>query len=290
MTTTTDFDLTYECGFDGDLGSVMSIDAHGHLSFEDADLFLADVVERELFDHRHGEGPPFGLEIEHLWRSEHPFVPDDMDEHSDDYDARWTYEYDTAETTGSIAVTRFQIASPWSRAATSPTADRAERDRRSGEFVLDGVDHYPLMCIHHPDEAATTSISAERFIDPAPEHVLDGHVHYCLPCHSAFTARLRIATEKLMAPERTAAFLEVSGDKIVAATFGFELRRSDLAIVLEGCDIDGAARRRLNAFADAHRQTGAKVHRPIASGMPGHKVLMLSDIHHLVEDYTHRAA
>lgn len=289
MTTTPEYDLVHELGFDGDLGSILSVDAHGHLPFEDAELFLADVVEREIFDYRHGAGPVFGLEIEHVWRSTHRFVPDDGDEHEDEYGERWSYEYATEETAGSIAVTRFQIASPWSRAAVSPTADRAERDRRTGDFLVEGVDHFPVMCCKHPDELAVTGIPSARFTDPDPAYVLDGHVHYCKPCHEAFNDRIRIATERAMAPIRVEEYLGAEGPETISIVFGHPLLRSDLTDVHAGNDSDGGRRRRLAAFADAYETTLAQLHRPVVTAMPGYKVLMLSDIRHLVADFTHRA-
>lgn len=288
--TTAAYDLTYEMGFDGDLGNLVSIDAHGHLDFTAAELFLADTATSELYDAGFEECPTFGLEIEHLWRSEHPFVSDDQDEHDDDFSERWTYHYSAEERPDAVAVTRFLVASSWSREATGPNAPRAQRDRRTGELTEDGVDSWPLLCIHHPDEPAVSGISEDRFADPDPGKVIDGNIHYCSPCLAAFEERLRIATEKAWAPERAAEFLAVFAEDVIAVTAGHELRRGDLEAVLHGRDGDASARRRLTAFEDTHRASGAREHRPVFTVQPGYKSLILSDIHHLVEDYTHRSA
>lgn len=279
-------DTTYECGFDGELGSIMSVDAHGHLDFSDAEVFLADVVARELHDGGFDEGPNFGLEIEHLWRTEHPLAIED-DEDSE-YGERWTYSYTENERPGAVAVTRFQVASPWARPAVSPTADRATTDRRTHKFTVEGVDYFPLLCIHHPDEPAVTGIPVDRFIDPSPENVLDALVHYCGPCHTAFNERMRIATEKAWAPERTTEFLAATDDddEVVAIAFGQPLRRTHLDAVLNGTDTDGSARRGLAAFAGSFRAASVKLRSPVAVAQPGYKVLMLSDIEHLVEGYS----
>ena len=281
---TTTFDITYECGFDGELGSVMSLDAHGHLSFDDAEVFLADTVERELRDAGFDESPAFGLEIERLWRGEHPLeLEDDPD---DGYGNRWTYSYTETERPGAVPVTRFQIASPWSRAATSAGGPRANRDRKTNEFIDEGVDYFPLMCIHHPDEPAVSGMPEHLFIDPSPESVIDGNVHYCAPCLSAFNTRLRVAREKVLAPERTEAFLAATDDEVILRAYGYPLRRDDLTAVLTGADTDGRGRRALTRFADAYRAAVGDRTHPIAVAQPGWKVLMLSDVEHLVADYS----
>lgn len=280
---TTTFDISYECGFDGDLGSLLSIDAHGHLDFADAEVFLADVVARELADAGFDESPTFGLEIEHLWRSTHPLVTDDDYEYED----RWTYDYTAREREGAVPVTRFQIASPWSRPAIGPNAPRETRDRRTNEFTTDGIDYWPVMCVKHPDEPASTGIPESRFADLDPALSLDGQVHYCNPCANAFHERLRIATEKMWAPERAGAFLAASEDRVIALAFGFPLRRLDLARVLHRTDVDGAGRRGLAAFAGAWRAAGGE--RTVAVAQPGWKVLTITDVEHLVEDYDSRA-
>lgn len=282
------YDLTYECGFDGELGNMASIDAIGHLGHLDVELFLADVAD-ELENAGYDECPTFGLEVEHLWRSEHPFQLDTEDGLDEEGTAPWTYHYTTEEREDAVAVTRFQIASPWAREAVSPRAERAVRDRRTGEHTIEGVDSWPLMCIHHPDRPATVAIPEERFSDPGDD-VLDGNIHYCSPCMLAFEKRVKIATERAWAPERTAEFLAVFTDDTVALAFEHPLLRADLDAALNGRDGDGSARRRLRAFEDAYRATGRKEHRSIATAMPGYKSLMLSDIHWLVEDYAHRSA
>lgn len=286
MSSTT-FDITYELGFDGEIGSVVSIDACGHLPFTDAELFLADTVARELCDAGYGEPFAFGLEIEHLWRSEHPFTGDD--ELDDDIGERWTYTYTAGKRPGAVPVTRFQIAHPWARPAASAHSPRAIRERRTGEFTETGIDHFPLLCIHHPDEPAVTAIPAGRFIDPAPESVIDGHVHYCGPCHATFNERMRIATEKAMAPVRTRTYLDATSGEVIS-TFPIELRRADVVAVLEERDADGSSRSALITFADAYRAAAEHPLKPIAVNRPGYQVLMLSDIEHLVADYTHRSA
>lgn len=279
------YDLTYEMGFDGDIGCLMSVDAHGHLDHLDAEMFLADTVCQELWEAGREACPDFGLEIEHLWRTEHPLALED----AEDSPECWTYSYSDVERRGSLAVTRFHIASPWSRPALAPGAPRAERDRRTHLFTAEGVDHFPLMCIHHPDEPAASAIAESLFIDPSP-HSLDGHIHYCTPCRTAFDQRLKIARAKAMAPERISAFLEVEGDELVARAYGLPLRRRDLSAVLRGADRDGAGRRALAAFAEAYHASPGDDERPIAIANPGYRLIVLSDIQHLVADYLPRVA
>jgi len=283
---TTRYDTTYEMGFDGDLGGIVSIDAHGHLDPTDADIFLADVVAQELYEGSYDECPTFGIEIEHLWRTEHPLDSDDYDPELDG--ERWTYSYTPHERAGAVAVTRFQIAHPWARPAVSPDGPRAERDRRTNEFTEDGVDHFPLVCVHHPEEPAIVGVPESRFANPT--RAIDGQVHYCSPCYAAFTERLRVATEKAVAPERARTFLKKSDDdtEVIARAFGFPLLRDHLAAVLDGLDDDGSARRGITAFADAYR-AAADATTPVAVATPGWHVLMLSDVLHLVEDYLPRA-
>lgn len=187
MTTTTArraYDLTYESSFSGELGSLNSIDAHGHLDDRDAELFMADIVANEVFV----EVPyDFGFEIEHLWRSVHPFVCEDGEDCDGDHDTAGTYHYTEEEREDAVAVTRFQIASPWSRPATAPEAPRAQTDRRTGAFLTDGVDYWPVVCIHHPDEPAMAGIPVSRFVEGTVG--IDGHIYYCRPCLRDFEAR-----------------------------------------------------------------------------------------------------
>jgi len=275
------FDVTYEVGFDGELGAVVSVDAHSHLDFADAEIFLADTVARELYDAGLDDGPIFGLEIEHLWRVEHPL---DIDE-DDCAEDRWTYSYTEHQRPGAIAVTRFQIAHPWSRPAVAPDAPRAERNRRTGQFTVEGVDYFPLMCINHPDEPAQCALDQDRFIDPAPEDLVDGNIHYCRHCYDDYNVRVRAAREKALAPTRTRAFLDICDEDIIGRAFGFPLRRDHLVAVLERTDFDGSGRRALTAFADAYRAAALDHTLPVAVGNPGWRVLLLTDIVHLVADY-----
>ncbi|MBN9214746.1 MAG: hypothetical protein J0J04_08020 [Microbacterium sp.] len=178
------YDLTYESSFSGELGSLFSIDAHGHLDDRDAELFMADVVASEVFV----EDPyDFGFEIEHLWRSVHPFVCGDGEDCEGDHDTAGTYHYTEEKREEAVAVTRFQIASPWSRPATAPDAPRARNDRRSGAFLEVGVDYWPVVCVHHPDEPAVTGIPVSRFVEGTVG--VDGHIHYCTPCLREFEVR-----------------------------------------------------------------------------------------------------
>lgn len=275
----THFDLTYEIDFDGGLGSLISVDAHGHLDHADTEVFLADVVERELYEASE-HMPTFGVEIEYLWRSTHPLSDDDDD---GEYDTRWTYHYTDTEREHAIAVTRFQISSPWSRPSTSPTGPRATRNRRTGGFLEEGVDHFPLVCIHHPEETAVTAIPETRFIDPDPACVIDGHVHYCGPCAKVFSERLAAAQNRALAPVHAKAVLNAVGDAdVLARAFGFPLRTDDISHLIGGTDHSGASRRAVRAFLDAYRAAGG--HRYVVR-TPGFLVLSVTDLTCLVEHY-----
>lgn len=252
------YDPTYEMCFDGELGSLISLDAHGHLDARDVEMFMATAVADEFYDTL-----DFGFEVECLWRTEHPYVDDEFD--AEEIGERWTYHYNAAETDGAIAVTRFQVASPWAFAgdarsgqvssadAESPlrvtvagvrqrvcptcgngtltppskwsTTARCDGDdcsyqlppkptivRRGSQYArredFDGWgDRFPLMCINHPDEPATTGIPAEQVID-ADDAAIDGSVHMCHPCSKGFQQRMAKARQLAMAPLNIARFLD----------------------------------------------------------------------------------
>lgn len=290
MSTAQQYDLTYEIGFDGDLGSLISIDAQGHLEPSDVELFVADVVREELDSAGYDTCPAFGLEVEHLWRSFHPLDLDHDEIEASGYADRWAYQYTSHERDGTEAITRFQVASPWSREAIGPNSDRAVRDRRTGEHTIAGVDSWPVLCVHHPDEPAVTGIPEQRFSSTKPGQVIDGHVYYCLPCSQAFNQRMEAATEKAMATFRVESFLDACEDDVIAQEPSTSLHRSDLLSVLHGDDATGAARWRIAAFANAYRAYRTLESTPVAIAHRGNSVLKLSDIHHLVEGYTHRSA
>ena len=278
MTTTTPtYDTTHECDLDGELGGLQSVDAHGHLDAASADIFLADTVQRELYDAGYDWCPAFGLEIEQLWRSEHLL-------HIEDTEC-WTYRYTTDEHEGAIPVTRFQIASPWARPSVGAGAQRAARDRRTGAYVEEGVDEWPLLCVHHPDEPAVTGIPESRFIDADSADVIDGQVHYCRPCATDFTERLKVARQKQMAPVHATEFLAASDAVEISRAYEHWLRREDLEAVLAGTDRDGRGRRALSAFAGAFRAASKDPSLRVAQA-PGYKSLYVYDIEHLVEGYT----
>ena len=178
-------DITREMDGDGELYGVISVDAHGHLDFAEAELFMALVVNEELYEeeeHTHS----FGIEIEHLWRTTHPL---DRDDYASSDGERWTYWYTTDERPGSIAVTRFQVASPWARAAVTPLGAHATRDPKSGEWIEEGVDYFPVMCVNHPDERARVGMPESRFVESERTKALEGLIHYCHPCADDFHRR-----------------------------------------------------------------------------------------------------
>lgn len=189
-----EYDCTYEMCFDGEIGSLVSLDARGHLPDAEVELFMATVVVEEVGD-RDDEPLTFGIEVSHLWRREHPFVPDDGDEHEEEYEKRWTYSYSADETEGSIAVTKFEIASPWSAPRLHPHGPRLERNRRTHEFDEEGVDYYPILCANHPDRTASTGYPEHQVIDP--EFVLDGYVNMCSECSASFSQRLSEARKRV---------------------------------------------------------------------------------------------
>ncbi|SDH37615.1 hypothetical protein [Microbacterium sp. 77mftsu3.1] len=281
MTTTMPaYSTTHEMDEEGHPVSLVSIDAHGHLDFEDAEVFLADVVADELATAGYEEGPTFGLEVEHLWRGTRP-VPG----YESEQEGWVEYVYFAYDEVDTIAVTRFQIASPWAREATSPTAPRAERDRRTGKLLEEGVDSWPVVCIHHPEEPAVTGIPESRFVDPTP--AIDGHVHYCAPCYELFSKRLTLATAKALAALRAEEFLYDYDDDVIARAFDFALTTDDLRAVAEGTDLTGRGRRALTAFSEAWK--GANGPAIVATALHGNGTrqnLHAADIAHLVEDYT----
>lgn len=270
----TTFDMTYGVGFGGDIGSLMSVDAHGHLDDREAELFMAGVVASEL-DHEE-EPRDFGFEIEHLWRTQHPFVCDDGEDCEGDHDAGWTYAYSDEQITDAVAVTRFQVASPWSRPAFGPDAPRAESHRRTHKFLVDGVDRWPLMCVHHPDEPAITGIPVSRFVEGTTG--LDGHIHYCHPCLRDYEVRAKrgytIAAAEL--------FLEHwdDGAVIARADGNHELTSARLRGLLTG-DIDAVEA--ANRFVTAWTAAGGGY--MVADGRDAFH-LYLSTVKQLIEDAT----
>lgn len=189
---------TYEIGGDGELYGIATVDADGHLDYLDAELFLATAVAEELDD---GEDyvHPFGIEIEHLWRSEHPLDPEEYDD-EDGLSKRWTYSYSDTEIVGSVPVTRFRVADPWSRPALTPRGPRATpKTRGSNDWIEEGVDDFPVMCINHDDEPATVGVPKEQFVNDAEDDALEGYVHYCSPCSDAFRVRLAEARREALA-------------------------------------------------------------------------------------------
>lgn len=267
------YDLTYESSFSGELGSLFSVDAHGHLDDRDAELFMADVVAGEVY----AEDPyDFGFEIEHLWRSVHPFVCGDGEDCEGDHDTAGTYHYTAEEREDAVAVTRFQIASPWARPAVAPDAPRENTDRRSGKLLVDGVDYWPVVCIHHPDEPAVTGIPASRFVEGTVG--IDGHVHYCTPCLREFEVREKRAYTIAQAE----LFLEhkIDGDLIARAAPGQELTTGHVRGLLRG-DIDAVEA--ANRFVTAWDAAGGGY--VVGNGQDGH-TLYLSTVKRLIEDAT----
>lgn len=180
MATTISYDLTYESDSDGTLRDIASVDAHGHLEDREVEVFLADVVTRELDESGYYDEPlTFGLEVEHLHRIEVP-VPADEDE---GIDAHTVYAYLPEPDQDSIPVTRFQIASPWTRRGTDE----------------------PLMCIHHPEEPAAAGLPESWFSDAGEDIVIDGHIHYCAMCAALRYAAREDAIRQAMAEQKAAA-------------------------------------------------------------------------------------
>lgn len=192
ITSALNYESTYEMCFDGEIGSLVSLDAFGHLTDAEVDLFMVTAIVDEVGD-RDEEPLTFGIEVSHLWRVTHPFVPDEMDE-SDDYESRWTFSYSEEQTPGAIPVTKFEVASPRSVPRLEPNSPRLERNRRTHEFDVTGVDYFPVVCVNHPEEPATTGYPESRVIDP--KLVLDGYVHMCQPCSRDFSLRLEEAYRK----------------------------------------------------------------------------------------------
>lgn len=184
---------TYEMCFDGELGSLTSLDAKGHLDDLTVELFMATAVSEWIGD---DEPNIFGIEVEHLWRKEYPFVPDTEDE-DDEYESRWSFGYTENEIEGSIAVTRFSIASPWSFAALSPEGPQLERNRRTHEYDEEGVDYFPILCVNHPDEPAQSGVHQSQVINPPL--VIRDYVYFCRPCSDRFHERLAEARKKALA-------------------------------------------------------------------------------------------
>lgn len=159
-----DFDTTYELQFDGDLGSIMSIDAHGFLDFADQELFVAGVLEEELC---YADVPY--LEVEQLWRTEHP--ADDFEDAS-----RWEYAYSKAETCGALAVTRFQVASYWSHLCVNHPDELATQGFPASNIVEDqqhlAENGYVYLCkpcakrFSDRLHAAQAAAMKERTVDP----------------------------------------------------------------------------------------------------------------------------
>lgn len=190
---------TYEIGGDGELYGIATVDADGHLDYLDAELFMATTVAEE-FDDGEEYVHTFGFEIEHLWRSEHPLDPEEYDD-EEGGSPRWTYHYTTEERPGAVAVTRFRVADPWSRPALTPRGERATpKTRGSNDWIEEGVDDFPIMCIHHPEETAVSGIPTDRFADTEEtrSRALDGYIHYCRPCLRDFDERYRIARAEAM--------------------------------------------------------------------------------------------
>lgn len=242
---TFEYDTTHEM-CDGDLGSVMSIDAHGHLDDADVEMFMATAVAEELYDTL-----DFGLEVEHLWRSMHPLDDEEYDE--EETGERWEYSYSAEERLGAIAVTRFQVASPWAFAgdarsrqlheadASGSLADNSERvtttqracpecgcvaglvvsswrentDARCATHDCDyrlparvnrapktpsfegWADRFPLMCVNHPDETATSGYPVCQVIG-GEDKAIDGRVHMCRGCSREFSERLAAARRRAL--------------------------------------------------------------------------------------------
>ena len=188
------YGTTHEMGYDGEIGSLCSLDASGHLDDADVEVFLASAFDEYFWDE---EPLTFGIEVEHLWRVTQPFEFLDGEEPEDGHAERWTYHYLTAERSGAIPVTRFLIDSPWSFPATSPEGPRLERNRRTHEFDVEGVDYFPMLCVNHPDRPATTGYPESSVIDPPL--VIDGTVPMCGECSRSFSERLAEARRKALA-------------------------------------------------------------------------------------------
>lgn len=180
------YTTTREIDGDGELWGIASLDVDGHISHDAAELFMVTTLAEELSEDEDFVHP-LGIEIEHLWRSEHPMSADEYD--AEYMGERWTYHYTEQERPGSVPVTRFQIASHWTRPATSPTAPRATRDPKTGEWTEEGVDYYPIVCVKHPDTLAVTGIPIERFTKDSRSQALDGMIYYCRPCSADFDER-----------------------------------------------------------------------------------------------------
>lgn len=162
--------------YDGELGNLMGWDLHGHLPFEDVDLFLA------VMDWDYGDTDPSGdFEVEHLWRCTVP-AHDLEGNEIDDY---WSYDYSTEESEGRIPVTR--VWSSW-------------------------ITRY--WCINHPMEPYNVGVPASSIVDGeaivdaqllAQEDLLEAHpvvsrlsngpgyIHFCRDCYNDYDARLRAA-------------------------------------------------------------------------------------------------
>lgn len=186
------YDKTYEMGFDGEMGSLVSLDAEGHLDDRAVELFMASAVA-EAFECE--EGPlAMGFDVEYLWRSTHPY--DDGDFDPEEIGERWTFSYTGDEREGAVPVTRFQVNSTWTLPALSEDGDRMFRNRRTGEFDVEGVDYFPIVCVNHPDEVAVSGVHESQVIDPP--RVIDRYVYFCRPCSERFHARLTEARKRAL--------------------------------------------------------------------------------------------
>lgn len=161
------YDVTYESDGSGDVGSVMSIDAYGHLDDREVELFMADVVAEVIDDP--DDVFDFGFEVEHLHRFTYPWKDEE------DAEVVYLYGYDQEPGKDTTVVTRFQIARPWTKLGTD----------------------LPLMCIHHPDESAVVGMPEGMFSNPVS--VIDGNIHYCRPCGEAAGERIREARRAALA-------------------------------------------------------------------------------------------
>lgn len=162
------YDVTYEHDGSGDSGVICSIDAHGHLDDREVELFMATVVA-EVIDNP-DDVYDFGFEVEHLHRFEYLWQEEEESE------TFTLFGYRDEPGDGTTAVTRFQIASAWTKIGTDE----------------------PLVCVHHPDEPAAVGMPEAWFIDPG-DRVIDGNVHYCRPCASAADERIREARRAALA-------------------------------------------------------------------------------------------